>query len=150
MPVDDPKQNTHRWWGSLIRDEETVVSNGTIPPNTKCVFVKTSRDSHFINFGTIIKRLRVLSDKGDSNEATDNILANINADIKVQIKNDLFDIPSGINIVEILEISKSTPALTKTLNSLTRGLFGDDDWLEGKGIGEEKIRLGRELPALPL
>jgi hypothetical protein len=150
MPVDDPKQNTHRWWGTLTRDDETEVSNGTIPSDVKCVFLKTSKDAHFINFGTIIKRLRVLSDTGDSNEATANILADISADIKAQIKNDLTDIPSGINIVEILEVSRSTPALTKTLNSLTRGLFGDDEWLDGKNIGEEKIRLGRELPSLPL
>jgi hypothetical protein len=152
MPVKEPQQNTHRWWGTLTRDATTEVTGGDLPPNQECIFIKTSADAHFLPQGTVIKRLKILGTSGNINT----VLANTSLPSQgsSQISADLVKYPGGPDtiVTEILEIDQEASSpLAQEVFDLTETLFHDDEWLARNGarVGKADIELGRELPRLP-
>jgi len=145
MPIDDPKQNIHKWCGELTIDDDTEIVGGTLKPGTRCVFVKTSATSHFVTHGTYVKKVRLVSSKSDAISAVEGNLQTAMADM-----GDDFDLADAMPVVEILEINKSrTSPLTNKLNEFIEKLFSDDAWLDASAaIGQEKIKQGRKMPAL--
>jgi hypothetical protein len=146
MPITDPKQNFHHWWGELTIDEDTeIINGGTIAPQTRCIFVKTSYDSHHLSHGTFIKKVRLFNNKTDVTKA---IRSKSHFDITDM--DDDMDFPDNVPIVEILEVNiDRTSPLTNAVNEFIENLFWDDQWLDkATPIGQDKIRIGRSMAGL--
>jgi len=153
MPVDNPRQNKHGWWGTLTIDEGTEPK-GSLNVGDFCVFVKTNKDSHFVSKGTHIKRINVFSNLA---AAKAQVRAETGSDYDAEIEADLNLISSmypNAPIVEILEVdSASTSPLTEDINELTKERFNDDLWLAAnantgnpkKELGVTHIKKGRKL-----
>lgn len=156
LKVRDPQQNQHRWTGTLICYKRIRVGKVILNVGDEVIFVKTSRDSHFVSQGTYIGDLIMLSGEGDPNQAIRAISANrkIPTSIKRRMLADLEEYKGTPKpIVEILAIDNAaTPPLPKVINALTRGLFNDDDWLDQNNrlVGSDDIKRGRDLLPLPL
>lgn len=146
MPVDDPKQNNHSWWGTLTIDKNTQVVGGALKPGDRCVFVKTSYQSHFISHGTCLKKVRIIKSVQD---AVKDVQAKSFKPIpKLKAK---LNFSSDSTIVEILELDKvNTPALTQALNDYNETLFNDSKWLDSQGkIGQSEIVIGMGMASIP-
>ncbi|HEX7015988.1 MAG TPA: hypothetical protein VF191_10785 [Cyclobacteriaceae bacterium] len=153
--VHDPRQNRHGWWGTLRfvddKDESKIVSsvNGD-DSGVQHVFVKTSREAHFVSQGTVVE----IASLGDTAEATLQQLAQSGMNEKVLrlIKEDFanLDATKKTRFHEITAIDDArTSALARMLNIVTEVCFKNDHWLDCAGsIGADDIRLGRELPSL--
>lgn len=148
MPVKEPHQNTHRWWGTLTRDAKTVVEGDDLPLDQECIFIKTSGDTHFVPQDTVIKRLKILGTLSN----IETILANTDLPdrAKTQIRADLAKYPGGSDtiVTEILLIDwDESPPLAQELFEHTERLFHDNEWLtrHRDRVGKEDIELGREL-----
>jgi hypothetical protein len=152
MPVKDPQQNTHRWWGVLKVDKNTELIDGTVDLMADCIFLKTSRDAHFISQETLLKKVKLLSASGDVNAAISRI-NDVSPSILNMIREDLLSgHPEGIPIVEILEADyPNTSPLTSELNARTEILFRDVHWLDmyASRVGKENIVIGMAMAGLP-
>jgi len=149
--VKDPQQNKHRWWGTLSNDKSAApyIENA----GKECIFIKTSKQAHYIMQGTCIKDWNILSANGDTEEALKNI-TNVSMAIKDRIKADISakDFPKKMTIVEILMIDDiNTTPLTKKMNALTRELFTKGKWTkkEAEEVGKEDIELGFKIKSKP-
>ena len=158
MPVrvKEPRQNLHKWTGTLEYDSGGTVGRTTFKYEGELIFIKTSRDAHFVSQGTFIAEAGMLSSTGDPLEAVRAIKPGrkIPPRIKIRILKELRKYKGAPKpIVEILRIDNAaTPPLPKIFNAVTRGLFNDDDWLSqnGKLVGSDDIIVGRGLLPLPL
>ncbi len=156
LKVRDPQQNQHRWTGTLICYKRIRIGKVILNVGDEVIFVKTSRDSHFVSQGTYIRDLIILSGEGDPNQAVRAISPSrkIPRSVKIRMLADLKEYKGKPKpIVEILAIDHATtPPLPKVINALTRGLFNDDDWLgqNNKLVGSDDIKRGRDLLPLPL
>lgn len=115
------------------------------------VFVKTSRDAHFVAQGTAIESLRCIGksvseaiESLKKHNVSSNVIRLIHADLKkLEKQNARYYIITAIN-------HEKTPSLTRMLNLITEGCFNNDLWLSTAGdIGVRDIEVGRELPKLP-
>lgn len=148
MPVKEPHQNTHRWWGTLTRDAKTVLEGEdlTLPLNQECIFIKTNADTHFIPQDTVIKRLKILGTL--SNIETILTSTDLPDRAKTQIRADLGKYPAATIVTEVLGIDwDESPPLAQELFDHTERLFHDNEWLtrHRDRVGKEDIELGREL-----
>jgi hypothetical protein len=154
MPADNPRQNEHRWWGTLTIDTETTFTGEIkLPKNAsggyqQCVFIKTTRDSHFVSSGTYIKAVRVFADLDEAKKRFDQLVTVPDLDA---IKADLDNIESPFccyPIVEVIEFDydKSSP-LALALKAKTEELFTDTKWRTDNGdkIGREEIERALRL-----
>ncbi len=153
MPVKvrDPQQNKHRWWGTLTNDKSTIPY--VEDAGKECVFIKTSRFSHYITQGTGVKDWNVLSATGDITEALKNI-SNVSQAVKDRIKADVSekDFPKKMAIVEIVDLDDaSTTPLVKKMNAFTKDLFTKRAWSknDAKEIGVDDIELGFKIRINP-
>ncbi|HEX5167546.1 MAG TPA: hypothetical protein VFW11_00125 [Cyclobacteriaceae bacterium] len=161
MPVEDAKQNTHRWWGTLKvgKDEKgkkaiSITNDGGALEEGDYIFVKTSPESHFITYGTYIGSVTLFKTRNDALKAIYNSLDSPTTIIKNEIKDDLnakdfLDLEKkGYKIVGIETINyEATSPLTLELNQRTHDVFWNDPWLNAheSRIGKkEHIRLGRK------
>jgi hypothetical protein len=160
MPVDDAKQNYHRWWGTLKvgKDEKGTkaikVDDGSNLPEGEYIFVKTNPESHFVTHGTYIGSVRTFKNKQEALKAIYDSLDHPSTAIKKEIKSDLDETDfidlekKGLKIVGIESINyEATSPLTLELNQRTHDIFWNDVWLnahEGKVGKKEHIRLGRK------
>ncbi len=155
MPADNPRQNQHRWWGTLTIDPETTFTGEIkLPKNAsggyqQCVFIKTTRDSHFVSSGTYIKAVKVFADLDEVNKRVD--LLDLSITDRDAIKADLKKIESPFccyPIVEVIEFDydKSSP-LALALKAKTEELFTDAKWRTDYGdrIGREEIERALRL-----
>lgn len=154
MPVDNAKQNQHRWWGILTVDYDSSDFKKDQP----CVFVKTNWLSHYVTMGTCILKVNKLGTVDAAKQAFRNITAltdhidKIDRDLD-SITSDLqkANLPDNLPIVEIVEIDEAnTPPLTLKLNEYTRRLFKreiDPTWLDlnGTRIGKEDVDVARRM-----
>lgn len=159
IKVKDPKQNKHSWCGTLAIDQE---EKQTSMPSGDYVFLKTSRDAHFVAQGVVLGIIRELT-ATDIDSAIKKIIDSIPdswpvdrdlvADqIRGDIKKCVDEVGNNNPVVEILVIDKdSTDPLPNELSLRTEFLFRDDMWLDrhGEQVGAETIRIGRLLPCLP-
>lgn len=155
IKVKDPKQNKHCWCGIL-----TVASDEkqTTLPDEDFVFLKTSRDAHFVVQGVVVEKREL--DDAQTKEAIEKIVGAaplIDRDgVRNQINEDLktcIEETANPRILEIIEINKgATDPLPNELSLRTEFLFRDDLWLDryGERVGAEWIRIGRLLPCLPV
>jgi hypothetical protein len=148
--VDDPRQNQHRWIGTLKVKEE---------PDTLHLFIKTSRDAHFVSQGTVVETGDMISDpvralrmifdsaKSFTRDEVNTVVTHFEDDLRKvneESKNIKF------YVIERIEYNLTTP-LTQMLNIVTAGCFNSEYWLKNAGkIGQESIKLGRRLPPLPV
>lgn len=155
MPVNNPKQNQHRWWGTLTADPDTQYDGEFRFSKTAgdgyplCIFIKTTRDSHFVSSGTYIGRLKVFKDLAEAMIRIDSLP--LCEEDREAIKSDLKNIESPYcccPLVEVLEFdyARSSP-LAIELNIRTKTLFEDSDWLRkyGSQIGKDEIERGLRL-----
>jgi hypothetical protein len=122
-------------------------------------FFKTSRDAHYISQGTVVKRIKVLS-QTEIDMAIENIINSyigsedkerIRAKILSDIEGCLKDAGNS-QLIEILELdNENTSPLTHELNKGTKKLFTNKRWLNryGAKIGSDSIMAGMRLPPLP-
>jgi len=153
MPVrvKDPQQNRHRWWGTLTNDKSTTPY--VEDAGKECVFIKTSRFSHYITQGTSVKAWNVLSASGDPVEALQNV-SNVSQGIKERIKADVMekDFPKKMAIVEIISLDNTgTTPLVRKMNAFTKDLFTKRAWSknDAKEMGVEDIEMGFKIRINP-
>jgi len=155
MPVDNPRQNKHGWWGTLTIDKDTEPKGG-LDVGELCIFIKTNVLSHVVVHGTFVLTINRIS----SLAAAKARFSNLPPPIVVQINRDLDLITTSYPnaaLLEILEVDslKSTP-LTKKLNEYTRKLFTRDAtlspedrvWIDSQDsdeIGKSDIEAGMGL-----
>ena len=153
--VHDPRQNQHGWWGTIgfvaDQDDSGVISssmNGN-DAEVQHVFVKTSRESHFVAQGTAVE----LEPLGDTAEAVIKQLqlSGISETVLGLIKQDFLKLdakPKKFYQIVAVNDSRTTP-LARMLNLVTEVCFRNDHWLDSAGsIGVADIRVGRELPSV--
>ncbi len=160
IKVKDPKQNKHSWCGILAIDQE---EKQTSMPSGNYVFLKTSRDAHYVAPGVALGNIRELT-ATDIDSAIKKIIDTIPdawpvdrdlvaGQIRDDIKKCIEEVGNNNPVVEILVIDKdSTDPLPNELSLRTEFLFRDDIWLDrhGERVGAETIRIGRLLPCLPI
>jgi hypothetical protein len=159
IKVKDPRQNRHSWCGILEinETEKQSLSAG----NGEFVFLKTSRDAHFVAQGTIVKNAKPLND-AEIEAIIEDIVLTIpdqspadRTRLREQIQTDIMVCRKDVQntqVYEILELDKEeTSPLANELNLRTEFLFRDDMWLDrdSERVGADSIRVGRELPCLP-
>ncbi|HEX5167545.1 MAG TPA: hypothetical protein VFW11_00120 [Cyclobacteriaceae bacterium] len=165
LKVDDPKQNQHSWCGILSVD--LIEKQIPVKPGAH-VFLKTSRDAHFVAQGTIVKNARELIG-GALEQAIDDIVSTlpdpiVRDEVRKQILEDIktcqdeVNTLNGGNVTEVVEMldldfdeACGTSPLINELNIRTEFLFRDEMWLGkyGERVRADKIRIGRRLPCLP-
>jgi hypothetical protein len=159
MKVKDPKQNRHSWCGILLID--STEKQSFLASNGDHVFLKTSRDAHFVAQDTVVKDAKPLSD-AEIEAIIEDIVLTIpdqspadRTRLREQIQADIAQCRKEVSnseVYEILEVDKEeTPPLASELNLRTEFLFRDDMWLDrhSERVGADAIRVGRELPCLP-
>ena len=155
MPVDNGKNNQHRWWGTLTIDPNMADSDG-LAEGTQCVFIKTKKDSHFVNSGTRISKVKQIKSTTDLNNRIDKLPGLTLNDIQ-RIKEDLSSIESQFSTYPKVEITEldlvNTSPLTLRMNQLTEELLTSTSWLAknegwskyGDTIGKENILITHKL-----
>lgn len=152
--VDDPRQNQHRWWGTL-----------NIPgkPDMLHVFIKTSREAHFVIHGTVVEA-DSLGDVTAHNMAERLQSAKIDKAVieTLPISSVVAEVTAHANatghgqinycIIRSIDPKETSPLIMK-LNEYTRELFQKNDtWLDDPNhrdiIGTKNIRSGMKLPPL--
>jgi hypothetical protein len=150
--VDDPRQNYHGWWGTVKADpyaKDNGGTNGLVEEEGyQYVFIKTSREAHFVAQGTVV-HLHYLSD--DAEEAVRAVEQGVGTTAAKLIRSDLeslLEVKVKYYTIDGVDYEQ-TPSLTRMLNIITEGCFNNENWLSGAGdIGVESIQIGRELPRL--
>jgi len=156
MPVDNPRQNKHGWWGTLTIDKDTEPK-GDLKVDQLCIFIKTNVLSHVVTRGTFVLTINRIS----SLAAAKARFSNLPPPLVVEINRDLDLITTNYPNAALLEILvvdhlKTTP-LTKKLNEYTQKLFTRDPslsaedrgWLDSQDsyeIGRSDIEAGMGLP----
>lgn len=162
--VHDPRQNHHGWWGTftLAEDEKANARDfglqpGHDDPECLLVFLKTSRDSHFIAQGTAIDSLFLLGN--DQTEAMRR-LREINDTEGIGLTKEMLQLMESDmkslqnNKVQYYMISgvdyRNSSALSRVHSLTTEACFNNDHWLDNAGdIGKSNIYLSRKLRRLP-
>lgn len=155
MPVGNSRQNQHGWWGTLTIDRDTE-SNTNLEKGTLCVFIKTSRESHYVTVGTFIKKVRVFENSEKAREEFNKKAKQYSSWLDDDIKLIGIEYPGvTFTFVEILELDNvNTTPLADKLNEYTRKLFTqeiDAEWLQenAQKVGRVYIEAGLSMPSLP-
>lgn len=152
--VHDPRQNRHGWWGTIVfvddQDQSKPVPSVNGDAGVQHVFLKTSRESHFVAQGTAVK----LEALGDTAAAAVETLRKTGTDHSVidSIEKDFANLPADqktrFHKIVAIDATRTTP-LARMLNLVTEVCFSDDHWLDSNpGVDREAVRQGRGLPSL--
>ena len=154
MPIlHDPRQNRHGWWGTLLFDgDEPKTATHSVnggDGEIQHVFVKTSRESHFLAQGTVV-------DVEPLGDTADDMLqrlsqGGVGKDVLELIRKDLDNLKSTkTRYYEITAVNDAASSpLARMHNIVTEVCFNNDHWLDSAGdIGVADIRIGRKLRSL--
>lgn len=162
--VTDPRQNHHGWWGTftLVEDENGLEKDYGLTPDSKAsdclyVFLKTSRDAHFIAQGTTLDDLFLLGENQEDAMATleknnQNHGWDLSEEVLELIRSDLKNVDERAGVryytFKAIDHDRST-ALARVHTLTTEACFNNDHWLGCAGdIGQSHVRLGRGLKRL--
>src|SRR5690606_27109904 len=140
-----PRQNHHGWWGTVVIPDDSKTNGDS---DVHHVFVKTSREAHFVSQGTAVI-LEDLADDVDS--ALRKLQGSVSETVFRLIASDLEQLKgTKVKLHKIKAIDyKETTALAKMHNLVTEVCFNNDHWLDtANDIGVDAIRIGRKLPPL--
>ena len=157
MAVDNPRQNKHGWWGTLTIDEDTkdAEDKSTLKVGTPCVFIKTSKESHYVTSGTFVSKVRVFDNDQQAKDEFRKKSAQNSSRFEEDLKKIGVEYPGAkFTFVEILKVDDvKTSPLVRELNECTRKLFSKESkpkWLDDfkEESGKDDIEAGMSLKYL--